>query len=377
MRRYLTIFILLSLGLPGISQDTLRISGQLSSWLNANTGNELPVWGGIRYIPQLNYGIAQKKANRFDTEISMNIYGNAGLRPFDSLSAAGQLKPYRFWARYSTDQMEIRIGLQKINFGSASILRPLMWFDQMDPRDPLQLTDGVWGILGRYYFLNNANIWLWSLYGNNERRGWEAVPVNRKIPEFGGRLQLPVPGGEAAISYHHRVADSRDISSEITAFEKIPENRIGFDAKWDIKAGLWVEGTYSHKSSNIGILTNQVILNTGLDYTFPVGNGFYVSFEQLFASFGDKSFTVSENINFSLLSVSYPIGLSDRLSSIIYYNWDDCNIYSFANWQKQFNNITFYVMAYLNPDSYQLPAQTSSQNIFAGQGIQFMFVFNH
>ena len=68
--------------------------------------------------------------------------------------------------RYSSDQFELRLGLQKINFGSASMLRPLMWFDQMDPRDPLHLTDGVWGLLARYYFLNNANIWLWGLYGN-------------------------------------------------------------------------------------------------------------------------------------------------------------------------------------------------------------------
>jgi hypothetical protein len=75
------------------------------------------------------------------------------MKDFNSFSSNGDIKPYRLWARYSTSQLEIRAGLQKINFGSANILRPLMWFDQMDPRDPLQLTDGVWGILGRYYTL--------------------------------------------------------------------------------------------------------------------------------------------------------------------------------------------------------------------------------
>lgn len=35
-----------------------------------------------------------------------------------------------------------------------------MRFDQVDPRDPLKLTDGVRGLLGRYCFLNNADIWL-------------------------------------------------------------------------------------------------------------------------------------------------------------------------------------------------------------------------
>jgi hypothetical protein len=37
----------------------------------------------------------------------------------------------------------------------------------------------------------------------------------------------------------------------------------------------------------------------------------------------------------------------------------------------------FYIMAYWNPESFQLPALTDSQNIFAGKGIQIMFVFNH
>jgi hypothetical protein len=247
----------------------------------------------------------------------------------------------------------------------------------MDPRDPLQLTDGVWGLLARYYFLNNANIWLWGLYGNNERRGWETVPVNKKIPEFGGRLQLPVPGGEAAISYHHRVADSRDMGTEITPFERIPENRFGFDAKWDLKAGLWLECSFTHKSKDIGILTNQLIMNAGIDYTFPAGNGLYAAFEQLLVTYDEKPFSFSNKTSFSMMTLSYPIGLFDKLSAIVYYNWTGNNVYSFLNWQRQFDNVMLYLMAYWNPESFQLPAQTSSQNIFAGKGIQLMFVFNH
>ena len=370
------IMLLFSLA-PVSAQDTLRFSGQLSSWLNANTGSELPAWAGVRYIPQLNYGFSPGKKGRWDTELSVNLYGSAGIRPFDSLSASGNVRPYRGWVRYSTDQAEIRIGLQKLNFGSATIFRPLMWFDQMDPRDPLQLTEGVWGILGRYYFLNNANIWLWGLYGNNRQRGWELVPVNKRIPELGGRIQVPVPGGEAALSYHFRVADSRESGVGIIPFEMIPENRIGFDAKWDMKAGLWVEGSYTHKSRNIGMLTNQLILNAGADYTCPVGNGIYTGFEQLFTSSGERNFDFSLNNNFSLLTVSYLVGLFDRLGTILYYNWDTGNVYSFVNWQKQYDNISFYVMAYWNPDTYIIPAGTASHNLFSGQGVQLMFVYNH
>lgn len=377
MTRFLFILLLLFPLSLITGQDSLRFSGQLSSWANASTGSDLPLWGGIRYIPQINFGMPSGRQGKFDTEFSANIFGSAGLHPFDSLTASGNLKPYRAWIRYTTNHLEIRLGLQKLNFGSASMLRPLMWFDQMDPRDPLQLTDGVWGLLTRYYFLNNSSIWLWGLYGNEARRGWELVPSNRKIPEFGGRVQVPVPRGEAAISYHHRTADSRSMGFPVYPFEKIPENRVGFDAKWDLLTGIWIEGSFTHKSRDIGILTNQLVLNTGIDYTFALGNGLYMAFEQLLATFDEKPFSFSNRTTFSLMTLSYPVGLFDNLSVIFYYNWTANNLYSFLNWKRQFDNIILYVMAYWNPELFQLPAQTSSQNIFAGKGVQLMFVFNH
>lgn len=138
------------------------------------------------------------------------------------------------------------MGLQKIDFGSATILRPLQWFNQIDPRDPLQLTNGVYGIMGRYTFLNNANIRIWGLYGNEKARGFDVVPTNNSIPEFGGRIQHPVPKGELAFSYHHRSANTKTLG-HVSALNKIPENRIGLDGKWDLGIGLWFEGVYIHK----------------------------------------------------------------------------------------------------------------------------------
>lgn len=358
-------------------QDSIRISGQLSSWLNFNSGNDLPLWGGLRYIPQLDYSVQAGHHRLFDTELSANINGSAGLHPFDSLTASGNIKPYRAWVRYSSEQFELRLGLQKLNFGSAMMIRPLMWFDQLDPRDPLQLTDGVWGVLGRYYFLNNANVWLWGLYGNNGVRGWETIPVNHKIPEFGGRIQLPIPTGEMAFTYHHRVADSEDMGTEITPFDNIPENKFGFDAKLDLKAGVWIEGSYTKKQRNVGIYTNQLALTAGFDYTFGIGNGLYIACEQLLASYDEKPFVFDHKISFSLLTMNYPIGIFDRLSAIIYYNWSGNSVYNFISWQRQYNKVMLYLMAYWNPETFILPSQGTSQNIFTGKGIQVMFVFNH
>ena len=360
-----------------LAQDSLGFKGQLSTWMLYNGDNNLPVHIGGRYIPQLNYNLPLKNDHKIDFEASVNINGSAGFNPFDSLKANGQIKPYRLWARYSSRQFEIRAGLQKINFGSASLLRPLMWFDQVDPRDPLKLTDGVWGVLGRYYFLNNANIWLWGLYGNNNPRGWDLAGTNKHIPEVGGRIQLPVPAGEMGVSYNFRVADTRKLEGIVPAYSEVPENRVGFDIKLDLIVGLWFEGSWVKKNKELGMFTNQEILNAGTDYTFGIGNGLYVVFEQLLAANDEKPFNFQNTTSFSLLSFSYPVGLFDNLSTIVYYDWKNKNSYNFINWQKQFNNLTFYLMGYWNPEEYNIPTQGNGQNLFAGKGIQIMVVLNH
>lgn len=359
------------------SQDFLNFKGQLSAYSHFNPNNDFPWWNGGRYIPQVNFNFSTKNGSLVDFEASTNIYGNIGLQDFDNTSSNGRIKPYRVWARYSTNQFELRAGLQKINFGSASILRPLMWFDQVDPRDPLQLTDGVWGLLGRYYFLNNATVWLWTLYGNKNLKGWEAVNTNQSVPEVGGRFQYPVSTGEAALSYHYRVANSRALSETELQFEKIPEHRIGFDAKFDWVVGCWMEASWKNMSENLGMFTNQEILNLGVDYTFGLGNGLTVIYEQLLASYDEKAFSFDEPVAFSLMSVSYPVGLFDNLSLIVYFDWRNNAAYNFINWQKQFNKITLYMMGYMNPKNYYIPTQRAAENLFAGTGIQLMFVFNH
>jgi hypothetical protein len=359
------------------AQDSLTFKGQLSAWALYNGGLDLPVYMGGRYIPQLNYEIQLKDDRLIDFEASANINGNFGFHPFDTISSDGTIKPYRLWGRYSSQQFEMRVGLQKINFGSAQLIRPLMWFDEVDPRDPLGLTDGVWGALARYYFLNNTNVWIWSLYGNNNPRGWDFAGTHQGIPEFGGRIQTPIPAGEAAISYHHRVSDTRGVNPAIPEFAKVQENRIGFDVKVDLVVGAWLEGSWVNSNENLDMFTNQEILIAGVDYTFGVGNGIYVIFEQLLASYDEKAFTFLNTTNYSLLSVSYPLGLFSNIQGIVYFDWDNTSLYNFINLQRDFRNFSLYLMAYWNPEDYRIPTQKIEQNLYAGRGIQIMFVLNH
>jgi len=358
-------------------QDTLKFKGQLSTWAHFNPDNPYPLYLGGRYIPQLNYEIQLPKSKLIDFELSANIYGDAGIHFFDSAYINGNINPYRSWGRYSTEQLEIRVGLQKIDFGTSTMLRALRWFDQVDPRDPLRLTEGVWAALGRYYFLNNVNIWLWSLYGNKNLKGMELVKTNSSFPELGGRVQFPVPLGEAGLSYHHRVADSRDLNGTVPVFREIQENRIGFDAKWDLIVGLWLEAAWVNKKEELGIFKNQEAFTLGTDYTFNLGSGLYVTLEHMLMAFDEKAFEFSNTTNFTGLSINYPIGMFDNISAIIYYDWANNSVYNFVNWFRQFNRTTFYVMAYWNPENNQMPTMGTAENLYGGMGVQLMFVFNH
>lgn len=373
----LALFTLHSVAQPCYTGDTLLFKGQLSAWSHYNSDNRYPVYLGVRYIPQLNYEWGLPERKQFDLEASANIFGGSQIRTLDEVTSRRNIKPYRAWVRYSSTHYELRAGLQKINFGSASLLRPLMWFDRLDPRDPLQLTDGVWGLLGRYYFFNNVNIWLWGLYGNETTKGWEIIPTRKGIPEVGGRIQLPVSSGEAALVYHYRQADSRRREEMMPAYSRIPEHRIGFDARVDLEVGLWAEGAWVKKMKDLGPYTHEQTINVGTDYTFGIGNGLGMTLEHLMAAYDARAFAFDHPNHFSALSFTYPVGLFDRVFVLFYHDWTNDHLYSFFNWERQYDALTLHLMAYWNPLQYNLPVQGSAQNFFAGKGIQFMFVFNH
>lgn len=79
IKRYIVIILMLPFVSVYLSaQDTLIFKGQLSGWLLYNGSNELPLYSGGRYLPQLNYNINLKNGNLIDFEGSANLYGNAG-----------------------------------------------------------------------------------------------------------------------------------------------------------------------------------------------------------------------------------------------------------------------------------------------------------
>ena len=381
--------------LTGIPQKThsqqVVFKGQAIGWSVASRMQEetgLPgsgitekVWrgqAGLRYLPQLQFQAPVKEDYFFDVEVSANIYGSGLYWSSDSIIRDGNIRPYRAWAKFSGDQFEVRAGLQKINFGSASLLRPLMWFDQIDPRDPLQLTDGVYGLLGRYYFLNNANIWIWGLYGNDNRKGWEIIPSVGYKPEFGFRAQIPVPGGELATTYHYRVADAGKVFT-IPNGEKthVREKRLALDGKFDYFVGIWFEATLIHQEIHIPELTYRRALNLGVDYTFGLGNGLNLMTEFFTTGSSDRPLGSGEDISFTALSANYSFSIINGLNGILFYDWTNRDFYNFINWSWQFDKWSFFIMGFWNPQRFNIYQGLEGANLYAGRGLQFMVVYNH
>ena len=376
----LNISLLFFLMLPLLrAQDsTFVFKGQIDGYAGVNFSNPIQSQTGARFLPTLSIVKNLKNNLKFDTELSFDSYLDYHFTGSDNDLSDAKIKPYRLWVRLSSERFELRAGLQKINFGSASALRPLMWFDHIDPRDPLQLTDGVYGLLGRYYFQNNVNAWLWILWGNDKTKGWETVPTVRKDPEFGGRMQFPVPKGEIAVSYHHRTADLAGVlnPAEIHGASIYPENKLGLDGKWDIGPGVWAEYSLTHSrpdSSYFPPWTKLVTL--GIDYTFGLGNGLYVASEFFRYSSAGEIFNRGLNQTFSSLTLNYPLG-NNKIGSIIYYSWTNNSWYRFINLQRQSDNWTYYLFLFWNPEKFAIYNNISANNMFSGTGLQVMAVYN-
>jgi len=374
---FIAICLLLLLPLNSKSQN-LSFSGQLSAFHLSKIEKPWQSVSGIRYIPELKWNTPINKTWKFDLEASANLYGHADIQK-DSFTGAATLKPYRIWGRLATERFELRLGLQKISFGSATMLRPLMWFDHLDPCDPLQLTDGVYAALGRYFFQNNANIWIWGIVPAKTVKGWEVLTSDQHRPEFGGRFQTPAGRGELAVSGHFRYigTDQSDGYFPVTINSPVPEYRIALDGKWDVGPGIWFEGTYNYHQLPEPAINHTRMLTLGADYTFGMGNGLTAMAEQFFYQTGPELLKNSSDLTFTAASVTYPLSITHSLSGMVFYNWTTHDWYRFVNWRISLNKISLHLIAFCNPVSFDLYRNTGNANLMGGRGIQIMFVWNH
>jgi hypothetical protein len=297
----------------------------------------------------------------------------------DSTDTDADADLYRLWLRLGTPRAELRVGLQKLSFGSATLLRPLMWFDGVDPRDPLRRTDGVYALLLRYYRLDNTNIWLWGLLGNDEPKGWETLPSRDDEPEFGGRFQVPVGRGEAAISVHQRVGvlAARPLSGGPPQEAHVRERRVALDGKWDVGLGAWCEAVLQHQDDEALLQPYQLQLTLGLDTTFDLGQGLHALVEQLLWRVSAEPFGRGRQADVSALSFRYPWGVVDELGMILHYDWDAGDVFATAEWRRTFDRWSVHLIGFVNPEAPLGTAVVRVDDPLAGSGAQLLVVFDH
>lgn len=372
LKKYILNIIVL-FAAANLSARQVSFQGQLSGWLSHSDASTDRTTIGLRYIPWLIVSEPARGDSLLDFELAAKAYTSA---PPDKPGEAGdnsELKFYRLSARYSSKQFETRIGLQKINFGPAKTLRSLMWFDSLDPRDPLKITDGVWALLTRLYFLDNSNIWLWGIKGDGNAKGLETAGSDKDKPELGGRYQFPVPSGEAALSFNRRYLDSagwasNPLTSVIAAsIADGLENRIALDGSFDLGAGLWFETVFSEIRIDAGSSLWNDSATLGIDYTFKPGIIFTLeNFIQLSGTARDK---LSEAGKYSALSLNYSFSVIDSITAIGYYDWLQGKTAAYAGLQRTYDDWLLNLMFFAGPDSGTAP--------LSGNGIQIMATYNH
>jgi len=364
---------LVCLILEASEKDSINFQNQISLYGLYNPGYEVKGMLGGTYIPQIDYFHDFSGDRRISAEVSGNFNMIAGIFPYEAVknqdpALSGRL--YRAWVRFSTQRNEIRAGLQQLNFGSASLLRPLQWFDGIDPTDPLRMTNGVWGVLDRIYFKNNSTLWLWGLYGNRDSRFWDQYTLQYNLPEFGFRFQQPVPRGEMAFSANYRFVES-DIG---TIYEnRSKEIKIGLDGKWDIGPGLWFEDSYRFTSSVSPVEEGWNLLTVGTDLTPEGLNGLSFTAEHLLSTTFSTKYDYYKTSNLTALSATWPINMITRLSGIVLYGWDSGSLFRYLTFSADFDMSSIYLIGFWNPKLSISPLSMGSGS-FSGYGLQLMYV---
>jgi len=367
----------LAFAYPGFAQET-DFRGQVSAWLTIPFESGPGVPFGLRYIPTFSLKTPVSPAWDLDLEAAANIFSTVDLKSGWG-SRKSEITAYRLWARMTTDRFEARLGLQKIEFGSARLLRPLMWFDRVDPNDPLQLTDGVTGLLLKYTFQNNASVWAWGLTGNNDRKGWESFPTQPETLEFGGRAQAPALGGELAVTFHRRQLDAFGGLLPVDPGERagVPETRIGLDGFWDVGPGIWFEAVLTTQDFDLSPYRFQKSAVFGLENTFALGNGLHVLAEHLVFQSSLDFGKAGTSRSLSALSLDYPLGLLDRVRGMIFRDWTSGDSYCFLTWQRTYDRWIIAAVAFWNPETYGLYGGSPGVNVFGGRGVYIMAAWNH
>ena len=399
MRRQALAFTALVLlaSAPAGGQGPL-VRGEASVVTVASNASDTNRQLAVRFIPEFQAGLKLSERWTFDGSLAATAAASASYLSTEQVSSTRDVDLHRAWVRLSSPRFEVRAGLQKIAFGSAAIFRPLMWFDRVDPRDPTQYSEGVYGILARYASPRNHSLWAWGLYGNDAPRGWDTWGTRPSAPEYGGRGQLALPRGEVAATYHRRranvtplpavipdgmagMAAADPVSSSTPPFQPTPvaarEDRVGLDAKFDLGPGIWFEAVYTRTDSALVKKRWAPALSVGIDYTFRIGSGLTLLAEHFLLEPSAPEGAPESQVKLTAATATYPLGPADSLAGIVYYEWNREDLFRFVEWRRTWDHWRLHVIGFWNPARASVFAARAQTSALTGKGVELAVVASY
>ena len=225
------------------------------------------------------------------------------------------VRRYRLNLQYKQSFLNYRVGLQDIYFGVGRYLRPLQWFDTLDPINKRAATQGINGFVVKTSTTDSQEIVGWMLFGNNPVRPSDLSSTKKETIEIGGRFQRSIFNGELGFATHARQIELNG--------SRAAEYRIGSHYQSNTSIPIWVEQAYMSAASKT---ENQqyIMVMVGSQYMFNIdklGNAVTVLSEIQYdnkpiASNPAKTLT-------GVLQLSYPLSLKDTISYVGYMSNQD------------------------------------------------------
>ena len=338
-------------------------------WGNTLHGNDPPADQSsfvtdLGYIPMLSLS-RDLSINRFvDLEWSYRMQ----YRMYEE-DVVFSNKPYRQWLRYSSDQIEARLGLQKIAFGPAMVLRSLAWFDTIDPKDPTGQTDAVEAFRLRLFPTSSLALWLWSI--NNDQ----------DTLSYGGRAELSASIGEWGLTYYQDPTKLGQSVGQFPIFISGPHQRAAIDYRYDGYFGFWFEGVGIFADRKQDVELNRFTLFTlGADYTIPVGPGLLIMAETMRINSSSTAKESSTEQTYTALMASLPINMLHQLMFIAQIDWDNSHMYNYLRWGITYDHFSLNFILSISPKrgDYEIAKEDLPKTVAGfGTGLQFMLIYNH
>ena len=348
--------------------QSFSLKGQL--WGSVIHGDDPPVGRSsfettLGYIPMLS--LARNLSD--DRFVDLEWGYRMGMVYAGDYAISSIEEPYRLWLRYSSDQIEARLGLQKIAFGPAMVLRSLAWFDTIDPKDPTGQTEAVEAFRLRLFPTSSLALWLWSI--NNDQ----------DTLSYGGRAELSTSIGEWGLTYYQ---DPTELGQSVGQFPIIisgPHQRAAMDYRYDGYFGFWFEGVGIFADSKQDVDLNRfTLLTLGADYTIPVGSGLLIMAETMKINGSSTTANSNSEQTYTALMASLPINMLHQLMFITQIDWDNSHIYNYLRWGITYDHLSLNFILSISPkrSDYDIAKEDLPKTIAGfGTGLQFTLIYNH